>query len=83
MRSGDAAEAVNIPLAGVKELLDVMVKLLANPTEGNPPDFLNGEGDAAQPLGLVTAALDDIDWEDEIHPCLRPHLSANCVGILR
>jgi hypothetical protein len=23
-------------------------------------------GDAAQQLGLVTAALDDIDWEDEI-----------------
>ena len=36
--------------AGVKELLDVMVKLLANPTEGNPPEFLNGEGDAATPL---------------------------------
>jgi elongation factor G len=33
--------------AGVAELLDVIVKLLPNPTEGNPPDFLNGEGDAA------------------------------------
>ncbi|WP_395703709.1 elongation factor G [Aquabacterium sp.] len=30
--------------AGVAELLDVIVKLLPNPTEGNPPDFLNGEG---------------------------------------
>jgi elongation factor G len=30
--------------AGVGELLDVIVKLLPNPTEGNPPDFLNGEG---------------------------------------
>ena len=30
--------------AGVAELLDVIVKLLPNPTESNPPDFLNGEG---------------------------------------
>ncbi len=34
--------------AGVAELLDVIAKLLPNPTEGNPPEFLNGEGaDAA------------------------------------
>jgi elongation factor G len=33
--------------AGVPELLDIIVKLLPNPTEANPPDFLNGEGDAA------------------------------------
>jgi elongation factor G len=33
--------------AGVAELLDIIVKLLPNPTEGNPPDFFNGEGDAA------------------------------------
>jgi elongation factor G len=36
--------------AGVAELLDVIVKLLPNPTEGNPPDFLRGEGAAAQPM---------------------------------
>ena len=36
--------------AGVAELLDVIVKLLPNPTEGNPPEFLKGEGDAAQPM---------------------------------
>ncbi|MCC7285289.1 MAG: elongation factor G [Burkholderiaceae bacterium] len=36
--------------AGVAELLDVIVKLLPNPTESNPPDFLNGEGDAAVPI---------------------------------
>jgi len=36
--------------AGVAELLDVIVKLLPNPTESNPPDFLNGEGEAAQPM---------------------------------
>jgi elongation factor G len=33
--------------AGVKELLDVFVKLMPNPTEGNPPLFVNGEGEAA------------------------------------
>lgn len=30
--------------AGLAELLDVIARLLPNPTEGNPPDFLNGEG---------------------------------------
>ncbi len=34
--------------AGVAELLDVIAKLLPNPSEGNPPDFLNGEGAEAQ-----------------------------------
>ncbi len=34
--------------AGVAELLDVIVKLLPHPGEGNPPDFLNGEGDDAR-----------------------------------
>jgi elongation factor G len=33
--------------AGVGELLDVLVKLAPNPTEGNPPLFTKGEGDAA------------------------------------
>ncbi len=36
--------------AGVAELLDVFVKLMPNPTEGNPPQFLKGEGDAAKPI---------------------------------
>ncbi|MBT9456661.1 MAG: elongation factor G [Burkholderiaceae bacterium] len=36
--------------AGVAELLDVIVRLLPNPTEGNPPQFVKGEGDAAKPL---------------------------------
>ena len=36
--------------AGLSELLDVIVKLLPNPTEANPPDFLRGEGDAAEPM---------------------------------
>lgn len=36
--------------AGVAELLDVMVKLLPNPAEGNPPMFLRGDGAAAVPV---------------------------------
>ncbi len=36
--------------AGVPELLDVIARLLPNPSEGNPPAFLKGEGDEAQPL---------------------------------
>ncbi|NDP43623.1 MAG: elongation factor G [Aromatoleum sp.] len=34
--------------AGVAELLDVLVKLAPNPTEGNPPLFYKGEGDAKE-----------------------------------
>ncbi len=33
--------------AGVRELLDVIHRLLPHPGEGNPPDFLRGEGDGA------------------------------------
>ena len=29
--------------AGVAELLDIIAKLLPNPSEANPPDFINGE----------------------------------------
>jgi elongation factor G len=36
--------------AGIGELLDVIERLLPNPTEGNPPDFFKGEGEAAKPL---------------------------------
>jgi elongation factor G len=36
--------------AGVPELLDVIAKLLPDPTEANPPAFLNGEGADAKPL---------------------------------
>lgn len=39
--------------AGVPELLDVAVKLLPDPTEGNPPLFVRGEGDAAQPIEVA------------------------------
>src|SRR5450432_3796304 len=32
---------------GIQELLDIFVKLLPNPAEGNPPLFIKGEGDNA------------------------------------
>ncbi len=36
--------------AGVDLLLDIFTKLMPNPTEGNPPLFLRGEGADAKPL---------------------------------
>jgi elongation factor G len=36
--------------AGMAELLDVIERLLPHPAEGNPPEFLRGEGPDAQPL---------------------------------
>jgi elongation factor G len=36
--------------AGVAELLDVIVKLLPDPTEANPPNFIVGEGAEAKPM---------------------------------
>jgi elongation factor G len=39
--------------AGVDRLLDVLVRLAPNPTEGNPPPFLKGEGAAAVPVEVV------------------------------
>ncbi|TMH07057.1 MAG: elongation factor G [Betaproteobacteria bacterium] len=42
--------------AGVAELLDVMVKLLPHPGEGNPPEFLKGEGADAKPINATQDA---------------------------
>ncbi|MCG8435226.1 MAG: elongation factor G, partial [Gammaproteobacteria bacterium] len=39
--------------AGVKELLDIIVKLAPNPLEGNPQPFLRGEGDAAEAVEVI------------------------------
>jgi elongation factor G len=36
--------------AGVAELLEIIVKLLPNPTEGNPPQLVKGTGDKSQPV---------------------------------
>ncbi len=37
---------------GVPELLRVMSRLMPDPTEGNPPPFLKGEGDEAEPFAV-------------------------------
>ena len=39
--------------AGIKELLDVFVKLLPNPLEGNPEPFLKGVGDQSVELSAI------------------------------
>ncbi len=38
--------------AGVKELLEVIVKLLPNPTEGNPPAYISVPADGGAPTDL-------------------------------
>ena len=39
--------------AGIPELLNVFLRLMPNPTEGNPPPFLKGEGSAAKRVEVV------------------------------
>jgi elongation factor G len=38
--------------AGVDQLLEIFAKLMPNPGEGNPPEFLRGEGDNASVVTL-------------------------------
>ena len=42
--------------AGMDELLEVFERLMPNPNEGNPPQFLKGEGEDAEPIEITTAA---------------------------
>ncbi|HYL04254.1 MAG TPA: elongation factor G [Steroidobacteraceae bacterium] len=39
--------------AGVAELLQIMVRLMPNPTEGNPPPFLKGAGENAERVAVA------------------------------
>jgi elongation factor G len=39
--------------AGLDALLDLAVRLLPSPREGNPPPFMKGEGDKAEPITIV------------------------------
>jgi len=42
--------------AGIPELLQVLVRLMPNPTEGNPPPFLKGTGESAQKVQVTPDA---------------------------
>ncbi|MGH8247927.1 MAG: elongation factor G, partial [Gammaproteobacteria bacterium] len=39
-------------LVGIDELLEIFTKLMPNPLEGNPPPFLKGEGEKAEPIQI-------------------------------
>ncbi|MFB1488972.1 MULTISPECIES: elongation factor G [unclassified Thiocapsa] len=38
--------------AGVNELIEIITRLMPNPSEGNPPPFLKGEGAAMSPVNI-------------------------------
>lgn len=38
--------------AGIPELLDILVKLMPNPSEGNPPPYMKGEGADIGPIAV-------------------------------
>jgi len=38
--------------AGIAELLDILVKLMPNPSEGNPPPYMKGEGANMEPVAV-------------------------------
>lgn len=39
--------------AGMPELLEILVRLMPNPAEGNPPPFMKGEGTNQRPVSVV------------------------------
>lgn len=36
--------------AGIAQLLEIICRLMPNPSEGNPPDFFRGDGDVGDPI---------------------------------
>jgi elongation factor G len=38
--------------AGIPELIDVLVRLMPNPSEGNPPAYMKGEGAKMEPVAV-------------------------------
>lgn len=45
---------------GINELLELLVELMPNPREGNPPQFVNGVGDKAKPVDVSTRSTDHV-----------------------
>jgi elongation factor G len=39
--------------AGIPELIEILVRLMPNPAEGNPPPFMKGEGAAMEPVAVA------------------------------
>ena len=39
--------------AGIPELIDILVRLMPNPAEGNPPPFMKGEGAEMEPVSVA------------------------------
>jgi small GTP-binding protein len=39
--------------AGIPELIEILVRLMPNPAEGNPPPFMKGEGAAMEPVSVA------------------------------
>jgi len=37
---------------GISELLDILTRLMPNPSDGNPPPYVKGEGADAEPVGI-------------------------------
>jgi len=38
--------------AGIDQLLEILARLMPNPLEGNPPQFLKGDGDGGEPVSV-------------------------------
>ncbi|MCL1036340.1 elongation factor G [Shewanella submarina] len=45
---------------GIPELLELLIQLMPNPREGNPPQFVNGTGDKVKPVDLSTKSTDHV-----------------------
>jgi elongation factor G len=54
--------------AGIPELLEILVRLMPNPSEGNPPPFMKGEGADMEPVA--------------VSPDTRLHALAHCFKVI-
>ncbi|MCF1426394.1 MAG: elongation factor G [Shewanella sp.] len=45
---------------GIAELLELLIQLMPNPTEGNPPQFVNGFGEKARPVAVSAKSTDHV-----------------------
>ncbi|MDH3450706.1 MAG: elongation factor G, partial [Gammaproteobacteria bacterium] len=64
--------------AGIPQLLDVFERLMPNPLERNPPQFLKGEGDAVEPVE-VTADPDKHVLAHVFKVVIDPYVGRLCI----